>query len=102
MKTSKVVIVTGAGGGIGREIALEYARDGHRVVVNDIGVSLSGEGGSEGPGAETVRMIEQLGGAAVLDSHSVTSWESARASVGTAIDHFGRVDVVVNNAGIIR
>ena len=102
MKTSKVVIVTGAGGGIGREIALEYARDGNRVVVNDIGVSLSGEGGSEGPGAETVRMIEQLGGAAALDSHSVSTWEGARAIVGTAIDHFGRVDVVVNNAGIIR
>jgi NAD(P)-dependent dehydrogenase (short-subunit alcohol dehydrogenase family) len=102
MKTSKVVIVTGAGGGIGREIALEYARDGNRVVVNDIGVSLSGEGGSEGPGAETVRMIEQLGGAAALDSHSVSTWEGARAIVGTAIDNFGRVDVVVNNAGIIR
>ena len=102
MNQGKVVIVTGAGGGIGREIALEYARTGAHVVVNDIGVSLAGEGGSEGPGMETVRMIEALNGKAVLDTHSVSSWDSAHAIVQTAVDAFGRIDVVVNNAGIIR
>jgi len=102
MNEGKVVIVTGAGGGIGREIALAYARSGAKVVVNDIGVSLQGEGGSEGPGAETVRMIREAGGEAVHDANSVAGWDSARAMVQSAIDSFGRIDVVVNNAGIIR
>ncbi|TKW65462.1 MAG: SDR family NAD(P)-dependent oxidoreductase [Paracoccus denitrificans] len=102
MNRDQVVIVTGAGGGIGREIALEYARGGAKVLVNDIGVSLSGEGGSSAPGAETVRMIEELGGQAVHDAHSVASWQGAQAIVSTALDRFGRLDVVVNNAGILR
>lgn len=102
MNQGKVAIVTGAGGGIGREIALAYAKSGARVVVNDIGVTLQGEGGSEAPGAETVRLIREAGGEAVLDAHSVASWDSAHAIVKTAIDAFGRLDVVVNNAGIIR
>jgi NAD(P)-dependent dehydrogenase (short-subunit alcohol dehydrogenase family) len=102
MNREQVVIVTGAGGGIGREIALEYARNGAKVVVNDIGVSLGGEGGSAAPGAETVAMIEALGGEAVHDAHSVASWEGAQAIVETARATFGRLDVVVNNAGILR
>lgn len=102
MNKGQVVIVTGAGGGIGREIALEYARNGAKVVVNDIGVSLAGEGGSSAPGAETVAMIEAMGGEAVHDANSVASWDSAQKIVGTAIERFGRLDVVVNNAGILR
>lgn len=102
MNRDQVVIVTGAGGGIGREIALEYARGGAKVVVNDIGVSLSGAGGSAAPGAETVAMIEAAGGAAVHDAHSVATWDGAQAIVQTALDRFGRLDVVVNNAGILR
>ena len=102
MNEGKTVIVTGAGGGIGREIARAYAASGAQVVVNDIGVGLDGAGGSEGPGAETVALIEAAGGAAVLDTHSVADWDSAQAIVETALNTFGRVDVVVNNAGIIR
>ena len=102
MNQGKVAVVTGAGGGIGREIALAYANSGAKVVVNDIGVTLQGEGGSEAPGAETVRLIQEAGGAAVLDANSVASWDSAHAIIKTAVDAFGRVDVVVNNAGIIR
>lgn len=102
MKKGKVAVVTGAGGGIGREIALAYARSGAKVVVNDIGVTLQGDGGSEAPGAETVRLIQEVGGEAVLDQNSVSGWDSAHAIVQTALDAFGRVDVVVNNAGIIR
>lgn len=102
MNKGKVAVVTGAGGGIGREIALAYAQSGANVVVNDIGVSLNGEGGSEGPGAETVEMIKTSGGNAVLDTNSVSTWDCARAIVQTAITEFGRIDVIVNNAGIVR
>ena len=102
MNKGKVVIVTGSGGGIGREIALAYAKSGASVVANDIGVSLGGDGGSAGPGAETVEMIKASGGNAVLDTNSVSTWDSARAIVETAISEFGRIDVIVNNAGIVR
>jgi NAD(P)-dependent dehydrogenase (short-subunit alcohol dehydrogenase family) len=102
MNKDQVVVVTGAGGGIGREIALEFARNGARVVVNDIGVSLGGEGGSAAPGGETVAMIEAIGGQAVHDANSVASWDGAQRIVATAKERFGRLDVVVNNAGILR
>lgn len=102
MNEGKVAIVSGAGGGIGREIALALARTGAAVVVNDIGVSVAGEGGSATPAEETKRLIEEAGGTAVTDTHSVDSWDSARAIVETALEAFGRIDIVVNNAGILR
>ena len=102
MNEGKVAIVSGAGGGIGREVALALARTGASVVVNDIGVSVSGEGGSATPAEETRRLIEEAQGTAVVDTHSVESWDSARAIVQTAIEAFGRIDIVVNNAGILR
>ncbi len=98
----KVVIVTGAGGGIGRDIALAYARSGAKVVVNDIGVSLSGEGGTDGPAHAVVDEITAAGGTAVPSTDSVAGFESASHIVQTAMDHFGRIDIVVNNAGNLR
>ncbi|MCR4265285.1 SDR family NAD(P)-dependent oxidoreductase [Nitratireductor sp. ZSWI3] len=99
----KVAIVTGAGGGIGRGIALEFAKAGARVVINDIGVSLGGTGErSSAPAEETKAMIEALGGEAIISSESVSEWASARRTVEMALDGFGRVDAVVNNAGILR
>ena len=102
MNEGKVAIVSGAGGGIGREIALALARTGASVVVNDIGVSVSGEGGSASPAEETNRLIQDAGGTAAIDTHSVDSWDSARAIVATALEAFGQIDIVVNNAGILR
>jgi NAD(P)-dependent dehydrogenase (short-subunit alcohol dehydrogenase family) len=98
----KVAVVTGAGGGIGREIAVAMAKAGAKVVVNDIGATVTGTGGDETPGRQTVQIIEQAGGEAALDTHSVAEWESAQAIVRTALDRFGRIDIVVNNAGILR
>jgi NAD(P)-dependent dehydrogenase (short-subunit alcohol dehydrogenase family) len=98
----KVAVVTGAGGGIGREIATAMARAGAKVVVNDIGASVTGTGGDDTPGRQTVQLIEQAGGEAVLDTHSVAEWDSAQAIVAAALDRFGRLDIVVNNAGILR
>ena len=100
--SGKTAVVTGAGGGIGRAIAIELARAGAAVVVNDIGVSVGGEGASATPAQDTRRMIEELGGRAVISTHSVSEWDSAKEIVRTAIDAFGRIDVVVNNAGILQ
>jgi NAD(P)-dependent dehydrogenase (short-subunit alcohol dehydrogenase family) len=98
----RVVIVTGAGRGVGRGHALEFARQGARVVVNDLGGARDGTGASQLPAAEVVEEIQALGGAAVANTDDVSDWEGARHLIGTALDHFGRLDVLVNNAGILR
>ncbi|MEN5139408.1 SDR family NAD(P)-dependent oxidoreductase [Pseudomonas juntendi] len=102
MLDNKVVVVTGAGGGIGRALAVEMARAGASVVINDVGVSLGGEGGSSTPAQETLRLIESVGGRAVINTDSVADWKGAQNIVTCAMDSFGRIDGVVNNAGIIR
>src|SRR6202035_3780238 len=98
----KVAIVTGAGGGIGRAIAIAMAEAGAAVIINDVGVSLSGDGGSASPSTETKAMIDAAGGKAVVNTDSVCEWAAAQRIVAAAIDAFGRLDVVVNNAGILR
>jgi len=98
----RVVIVTGAGRGIGREHALEFARQGAKVVVNDLGVSLAGEGGGSEPAHEVVEEIRRDGGEAVANGADVADFEQARALVAQAVEAFGGLDVVVNNAGFVR
>ncbi|MFA1686393.1 SDR family NAD(P)-dependent oxidoreductase [Achromobacter dolens] len=100
--SGKVVVVTGAGGGIGRGIALAMAQAGAKVVVNDIGVSLTGEGGGEGPAQAVASEIVAAGGQAVANTDSVAAYDSASRVIQTAIDAFGRIDAVVNNAGNLR
>ncbi len=102
MLEGKIAAVTGAGGGIGREIAIAMARAGAKVIINDIGASLSGEGQSATPAEETKRLIEQGGGAAAISTDSVAEWSSAQKIVQAALDHFGGLDIVVNNAGVLR
>jgi hypothetical protein len=98
----KVAVITGGGRGIGREIALLMARRGARVVVNDYGGSEAGSGGASGPADEVVAEIRQAGGHAVASYDSVASMAGGTRIVQTAVDAFGRVDIVVNNAGILR
>ena len=98
----KAVVVTGAGGGIGRDFALAMAAAGARVVVNDIGTSVKGEGRDTGPAQKVVDEIRAAGGTAVASTDSVAEWESANRIVQCALDSFERIDVVVNNAGILR
>lgn len=98
----RVVIVTGAGRGLGRAHALEFARQGASVVVNDLGATLDGEGRSSGPAEEVAEEIRGLGGQAVVDGHDVADWAGAGQIVQAALDAFGRLDVVVNNAGFVR
>ncbi|ASK36434.1 3-hydroxyacyl-CoA dehydrogenase [Alcanivorax sp. N3-2A] len=102
MLEGKAVVVTGAGGGIGRDIALAMAAQGARVVVNDIGASLSGDGLDDGPAQQVVKEIRDAGGEAVASTDSVAEGKTANAIIETALDHFGRIDGVVNNAGILR
>jgi len=98
----KVAIITGAGGGLGREHALLLASRGAQVVINDVGGSVSGDGGDEGPASTTAKQIVDLGGVAVPDANSVATPEGGEAIVQTALDAFGRIDIVINNAGILR
>jgi NAD(P)-dependent dehydrogenase (short-subunit alcohol dehydrogenase family) len=98
----RVAIVTGAARGIGRAHALEFARQGARVVVNDLGVALDGSGGSSSAAEEVVEEIRALGGEAVANGADVADWQQAGALVKGALDAFGRLDVVVNNAGFVR
>ena len=102
MLEGKVIVVTGAGGGIGRDIALAMAREGARVVVNDIGASVAGEGSDTGPAQQVVDEIRAAGGEAAANTDSVSDARAAARIVATALDSFGRIDGVVNNAGILR
>lgn len=98
----RVAIVTGAGGGLGRTYALELARRGARVVVNDLGGSVDGVGSSESAAAKVVAEIEEAGGEAIANYDSVSTEEGGKSIVQAAMDAFGQVDIVVNNAGILR
>jgi len=98
----KVVVVTGAGRGIGAAIAKSMAQHGAKVVVNDIGVSLEGSGGDQAPAQEVVSEIKKAGGEAVANADSVAEFASAAKIIQCAVDTFGRIDCVVNNAGILR
>jgi NAD(P)-dependent dehydrogenase (short-subunit alcohol dehydrogenase family) len=98
----RIVIVTGSGGGLGRAHALAFAAEGARVVVNDIGTSREGEGTSAGPAQQVVDEIRALGGEAVANTDDVADWEGAQRLVQTALDAFGGLDVLVNNAGFLR
>ena len=98
----RVAIATGAGRGIGREHALELARNGAAVVVNDLGATLDGQGASDGPAHEVVELIRERGGRAVANGADVADFGAAEAMVRQAIDTFGGLDILVNNAGFVR
>jgi NAD(P)-dependent dehydrogenase (short-subunit alcohol dehydrogenase family) len=98
----RVVVITGAGRGLGREYALEFARHGAKVVVNDLGTSPDGNSVTAGPAQAVVDEIRAMGGQAVANNDDVSDWDGARRIIQTAIDQFGGLDVLVNNAAILR
>lgn len=98
----RVAVVTGAGRGLGRSHALELARRGARIVVNDVGGTVAGEGASVDAAQAVVDEIEAIGGAAIANHDTVATAEGGRAIIAAALDAFGRLDILVNNAGIIR
>jgi len=98
----RVAIITGAGRGIGREHALLFASEGARVVVNDLGGANDGSGADAGPAQQVVDEITAAGGTAVANTDNVATWDGAAALVNQAVSEFGRLDVLVNNAGILR
>ena len=102
MLEGRVAVVTGGGRGIGREISLLMAAHGARVVVNDLGGGADGSGGAASPAHDVAREIQTAGGHAVPSGESVTTMAGGARIVETAVDHFGRIDIVVNNAGIVR
>jgi hypothetical protein len=102
MLAGRVAVVTGAGRGIGRGVALELASQGAKVVVNDFGVSLDGADPSSGPAFDVVKEIEARGGEAVANTESIAEWPSAGHVIDTALERFGRIDILVTCAGILR
>jgi NAD(P)-dependent dehydrogenase (short-subunit alcohol dehydrogenase family) len=98
----RVAIVTGAGRGIGREHSLMLAEQGAKVVVNDLGGSMDGTGGDAGPAQQVVDEITAMGGEAVANTDDISSWDGAERLINQAVEHFGRLDVLINNAGILR
>ncbi len=100
--TGRVAIVTGAGGGLGREHALALARRGAKVVVNDLGGARDGSGGSATAAEAVVAEIEALGGEAIANAASVTDFDAVKAMADAALERWGRIDILVNNAGVLR
>ena len=98
----RVVVITGAGRGLGRSHALAFAREGAKLVVNDLGGAPDGTGASAGPAHDVVDEIRAMGGEAIANADDVGDFEAAAGIITTALDTFGRLDVVVNNAGILR
>ena len=98
----RVAVITGAGRGIGREYALMLAQHGAKIVVNDLGADPDGRGGDAGPAGEVVEEIRAMGGEAVVNGADVSDFDAAKDMIHQAIDTFGTLDILINNAGILR